>query len=131
MVLPPEFRWAAADSRAPILSIEAAMDPIGARLERVQVIKGWLDQSGNTHEQVFDAEQSTGQGAAQFQTRWTDPEFDPAQPAFYYVRVLEVPTPRHSTYDAIALGIDAAETQMPELIRERAWSSPIWYEPSR
>ena len=121
----------APDSRAPILSIEAAMDPIGARLERVQVIKGWLDQSGNTHEQVFDAEQSTGQGAAQFQTRWTDPEFDPAQPAFYYVRVLEVPTPRHSTYDAIALGIDAAETQMPELIRERAWSSPIWYEPSR
>ena len=60
----------------------------------------------------------------------SDPDFDPALRAFYYVRVLEIPTPRHSVYDALALGIDAADTRMPATIQERAWSSPIWYTPS-
>jgi hypothetical protein len=62
-------------------------------------------------------------------TVWTDPDFNPAQRAFYYVRVLEIPTPRHSTYDAVALGIDVKETHQPATIQERAYSSPIWYTP--
>jgi hypothetical protein len=123
---------AAPADRALSLRIEAAMDPFGARLERLQVIKGWLDDTGTAQERIFNVAQSDStQGSARLETSWTDPEFNPAQPGFYYVRVLEVPTPRHSSYDAIALGIDVSETAMPEFIRERAWSSPIWYRPSR
>jgi hypothetical protein len=61
---------------------------------------------------------------------WRDPAFDPAQHAFYYVRVLEVPTPRHSVWDAIALGIDPKDTGHPVSIQERAYTSPIWYTPA-
>ena len=60
---------------------------------------------------------------------WTDPDFDPAQPAFYYIRVLEVPTPRHSTLDALALGMDVEQTGHPVSIQERAYTSPIHYRP--
>ncbi|MGA0806603.1 MAG: DUF3604 domain-containing protein, partial [Pseudohongiellaceae bacterium] len=135
--------------------IQAMKDPIGANLDRVQVIKGWLDAEGQQHEKVFDAlwdgERQPGAdgklpaigntvdtatalydnsiGAAQLVGYWQDPEFDPAQRAFYYVRVLEIPTPRHSTYDTVALGIDVASTQQAATIQERAWSSPIWYTP--
>jgi hypothetical protein len=123
---------AAPAGRAPSLRIEAAMDPYGARLERLQVIKGWHDGGSSAQEQVFDVTLSeSAQGSARLDANWTDPAFDPAQPAFYYVRVLEIPTPRHSTYDAVALGIDVTATGMPEVIRERAWSSPIWYRPGR
>ena len=68
-------------------------------------------------------------GAAQLSVVWHDPEFDPKQRAFYYVRVIEIPTPRQSLYDAVALGIDPAQTKMPVTLQERAWSSPIWYTP--
>lgn len=68
-------------------------------------------------------------GTAQLAVVWTDPDFDPTQHAFYYVRAIEIPTPRHSLYDAVALGIDWEETIQPATIQERAYSSPIWYTP--
>jgi hypothetical protein len=67
-------------------------------------------------------------GAAELAVHWTDPTFDPARSAFYYVRVLEIPTPRHAQYDAIALGLDAP-TEGPSTIQERAYTSPVWYVP--
>jgi hypothetical protein len=146
---------AAPRGKAPGLLIHAAKDPVGANLDRVQVIKGWLDANNEPHEQIYDVvwsgerdldtggklsavvntvDISTGLysndiGAAQLSVVWTDPDFDPALTAFYYVRVLEIPTPRHSLYDAIALGVDPAITHYPATIQERAYSSPIWYTP--
>jgi hypothetical protein len=115
------------ESAIPRLVIDAMKDPRGANIERVQVIKGWLDTDGVTHEQVVDAAVAV-QGQASFSVGWQDQDFDPAQSAFYYVRVLQVPTPRHSTLDAMSLGIESP-AQFPEHIRERAYSSPIWYRP--
>lgn len=138
----------------PTLLIEAAKDPVGASLDRVQVVKGWLED-GETREHVYDVAWSgdrrrredgvvepvrdtvdprTGQysneeGAATLMALWSDPDFDPDQPSFYYVRVLEIPTPRHSTLDAIAMGRDPATTGHPVSIQERAYSSPIHYQP--
>jgi hypothetical protein len=129
--------------------------PVGANLDRVQVIKGWLDDEGETHERIYDvawAGQRTAVngkvppigspvdvaratyentiGSAELSTVWVDPDFDPDERAFYYVRVLEIPTPRYSTYDAVALGRDPTEfTGQPPAIQERAFSSPIWYTP--
>jgi hypothetical protein len=146
---------AAPRRRAPRLLIQALKDPMGANLDRVQVIKGWVDAEGGQHEQIYDAawsgdreigadgrlpdvgntvDLSTARytndiGAAALTTVWEDPDFDPSSRAFYYVRVLEIPTPRHSLYDAVALGVDPALTAMPATIQERAWSSPIWYTP--
>lgn len=146
----------APEGQAPALLIHAAMDPMGAHLDRVQVIKGWVDDNGETHEEIYDAAWSGDRmpgadgelapvgntvdvrtatyentiGAPQFKTVWTDPDFRPDQNAFYYVRVIEIPTPRHSLYDAVALGIDVAETDQPATIQERAYSSAIWYTPA-
>ena len=111
------------------LLIHAVKDPLSAPLDRVQVIKGWLDASGERHEQVFDAVVAGNDGAVELVTVWKDPRFNAAQHAFYYVRVLEKPTPRHQVYDAKALGIDPASTGFPLTIQERAFSSPIWYTP--
>lgn len=136
--------------------IHAAKDPLSGNLDRVQVVKGWIDSSGKAHQKVFDVvwsgdrrmggdgkvpavgntvDLATGLytnsiGAVQLATVWTDPEFDPDHTAFYYVRVLEIPTPRHSLFDAIALGIDVKDTGQPATIQERAYSSPIWYTPA-
>lgn len=136
------------------LLISAQKDPKGANLDRVQVIKGWLDAAGNSKEKIFDvawsgerlpladgslppvgntvdepdASYANSIGAAQLATVWEDPEFDPDQSAFYYVRVLQIPTPRHSTYDAAALKIAPPEPY-PAAIQERAYTSPIWYVP--
>ncbi len=136
------------------LLISAQKDPRGANLDRVQVIKGWLDAGGNSREKIFDvawsgerlplangslppvgntvdeagASYANTIGAAQLATVWEDPEFDPEQSAFYYVRVLQIPTPRHSTYDAAALKIPPPEPY-PAAIQERAYTSPIWYVP--
>jgi hypothetical protein len=75
------------------------------------------------------ASYSNSIGAAQLAMVWKDPQFDPAQTAFYYVRVLEIPTPRHQVYDTAALGMAPEEAAQPLRIQERAWSSPIWYTP--
>lgn len=141
--------------KAPSFLIHAVKDALGANLERVQMVKGWLDADGVKQERVYDvawsgdrklaadgalppvgntvdpatATYSNDIGAAQLATVWTDPDFDPDQRAFYYVRVLEIPTPRQSLYDAVALKIDPAETGQPLSIQERAYSSPIWYTP--
>ncbi|MFT4565399.1 MAG: hypothetical protein ACI9FN_000352 [Saprospiraceae bacterium] len=141
-------------SQSPSFLIQAIKDSEGANLDRVQMIKGYLDKEGNPQEKIFEvvwagdrAVGSNGKlpaigntvdipnasytndiGAVSFQTIWTDPEFDASQSAFYYLRVLEIPTPRWTTYDAKTLGV-APPTDVPETIQERAWSSPIWYTP--
>lgn len=140
--------------REPVFHIEAYHDPMSATLDRVQIIKGWLDAQGRSREQVYDVmlsdparrradgsvepvpdtvDRRTGyvdksSGATELATVWRDPAFDPAQSAFYYVRVLQIPTARHSFLDALALGLKHASNQ-PDTIQERAYSSPIWYRP--
>lgn len=149
-VLPP-----APSGGAPSFLIHAQRDPKSANLDRVQVVKGWVDADGASHEQVFDVAWSdervpgadgmlppvgntvdlaTGRytndiGSPRLATVWRDPEFDAAQSAFYYVRVLEIPTPRHALFDAIALGRDPQEIEGPPTLQERAYTSPIWYVP--
>jgi hypothetical protein len=146
---------AAPRGKAPSLLIHAAKDPAGANLDRVQVIKGWIDATRQAQERVYDvawagdrqvdangkvpdvgntvdistATYTNDIGAAQLAAVWTDPEFDPTVSAFYYVRAIEIPTPRHSLYDAVALGVDATITGYPATLQERAYSSPIWYTP--
>ncbi|WP_439102689.1 DUF3604 domain-containing protein [Congregibacter sp.] len=138
----------------PVFFVEALHDPLGAFLDRIQIVKGWLTAEGESREQVFDValsretrrqpdgtvtpvedtvDRSTGKvdnrvGAARLSVFWSDPEFDPAQSAFYYARVLQIPTARHSFLDALALGMESAAGQ-PDTIQERAYSSPIWYRP--
>ena len=145
----------APEGAAPTLLVQVMKDPKGANLDRVQVIKGWIDAAGQTHERVYDVAWSqprkldgqgrpepvgntvdpkTGRyqntiGSAEFSAQWRDPDFDPAQPSFYYVRALEIPTPRHSVFDALALGMDPTEIEGPWWIQERAYTSPIWYRP--
>ncbi len=145
----------APDGEAPRLLVHALRDPKSASLDRVQIVKGWLGEDGTPRERVHDAAWSgerepdaegrvpalangvdpeSGRyddslGAARLATVWRDPDFDPTRPAFYYVRVLEVPTPRHSVYDAIALGLDPRESGHDWAIQERAYTSPIWYDP--
>ena len=139
---------------APSFLIHAVRDPDGANLDRVQVIKGWLDASGKTHEKVYNVALSGNRkagrngkappvgstvnvreatftnaiGQAELSTWWRDPEFDANQAAFYYVRVLEIPRPRWTAYDEKYFGI-----QMPKdvrrVVQDRAYSSPIWYNP--
>jgi hypothetical protein len=142
--------------RAPSFLIHAVKDPISANLDRVQVVKGWLDAAGQSQERIYDvvwsgnrkpgaggklpavgntvdtqkAPYANSIGSAQLATVWTDPDFNPSLRAFYYVRVLEIPSPRHSVYDALALGIDVKATGQPATIQERAYSSPIWYTPT-
>ena len=143
-------------SGAPTFMVYALRDPIGANLDRIQVVKGWLDASGKTHEKVYDVAWSPGRqqdangvlppvgntvdikaanwlntiGAAELGTVWTDPDFDPAQRAFYYARVLEIPTPRWIVYDAFRYGVEIPEGATT-VHQERAYTSPIWYSPGR
>jgi len=138
----------------PTFLIEAVKDPRGANLDRVQIVKGWLGPDGKAREKVYDAAWSAGRdrdaqgrltpvgdtvdipsaryrntiGAAELAAVWRDPDFDASQKAFYYARVLEIPTPRNSTYDAAALGI-APPKGYAAAIQERAYTSPIWYSP--
>jgi hypothetical protein len=145
----------APEGKAPTFMVYALRDPIGANLDRIQIIKGWLDASGETHERVHDVVVSGGReigadgrcktpvgntvdveaanwtntiGASELATIWTDPDFDPGLKAFYYARVIEIPTPRWVLYDKIRLG--AKIPKEAELIhQERAYTSPIWYAP--
>lgn len=139
----------------PTFMIYALKDPIGANLDRLQVAKGWLEADGTLQEKVYDvvwsddrtadeggkvpevgntvdldtASWSNTIGASELMTVWTDPDFDPAERAFYYVRALEIPTPRWVVYDAVRFGIDLPEeAQLTH--QERAYSSPIWYTPA-
>jgi hypothetical protein len=138
----------------PAFIVFAAKDPEGANLDRIQIVKGWLDEAGESHEKIFNVAWSderklqadgnlpavgntvdlrTGEvddsiGAAQLSAAWTDPQFDAGQSAFYYARVLQIPTARHSLLDAIALGIKHAEDH-PDTIQERAYTSSVWFQP--
>ncbi len=140
---------------SPGFYVWASRDPLDAPLQRVQIIKGWLDQQGQAQEKVVDVacadglsvdagtgrcpdngasvdlntcSFSTDSGASELKTLWHDPDYDPAQSAFYYARVLMNPTCRWSSYDAIRLGRDP-DPRVPATIRERAWTSPIWLDP--
>jgi hypothetical protein len=143
------------DAAAPSFMVYALRDAVGANLDRIQIVKGWLDAAGTTQERVYDVAWSPGReadangvpppvgntvdvaaanwtntiGASELAAVWTDPDFDPAQSAFYYARVLEIPTPRWVVYDAFRFGVpipDGAETTG----QERAYTSPIWYTPA-
>jgi hypothetical protein len=139
---------------APRFVVMASKDALGANLDRIQIVKGWVDSAGQLQDKVFDVvwagERQPGNdgklpavgntvdlttatyrniiGATQLATVWEDPEFDSSIPALYYARVIEIPTPRWTTYDSVRAGLpllaDVAAT-----IQERAWSSPIWYKP--
>jgi len=143
--------------KAPSFLIHAVKDPKDANLDRVQVVKGWVNAKGKSHEKVFDVVWSGNRkvgangklpavgntvdiktglyantiGASQLSAVWDDPEFSADQKAFYYIRVLQIPTPRNSTYDAIALGVNPSKTGHAVTIQERAYSSPIWYTPNK
>ncbi len=142
--------------RAPNFLIRAVKGPLDHNLDRVQMIKGWLDQQGVAQEKIFDvvwsgdrapgsngklpavgntANTVTGKtlnsiGAAELASVWNDPEFNPQQRAFYYLRVLQIPTVRHSQMDSVALSIDTPY-EGPATIQERAYTSAIWYTPSK
>jgi hypothetical protein len=142
------------DGQRPALLIRALRDPDGANLDRLQVIKGWVDAEGKTMERVYDVACSDGRaivadrcersvgstvdvqsatfsnaiGQAILAAYWRDPDFDPSQRAFYYVRVLEIPTPNWTTYDAAFFGIEQPKGVESEQ-QERAYTSPIWYAP--
>jgi len=141
-----------AGATAPSFLVAALRDPgtvahPGTPLQRVQIVKGWL-AGGEAHQQVFDVAGDpdngatvddttcvpSGPGADSLCTVWTDPSFDPAQHAFYYARVLENPTCRWSTYACNALPpagrpASCTDANVPHTIQERAWTSPIWYQP--
>jgi hypothetical protein len=140
---------------APTFMAYALRDPIGANLDRLQIVKGWMDKAGKLHEKVYDAAVSDNRvigedgrcktevgntvdleaavwlntiGASELMAIWTDPDFDENEAAFYYVRVLEIPTPRWVLYDKVRLGANLPEgTELTH--QERAYTSPIWYTP--
>jgi hypothetical protein len=112
----------------PKLLIQALKDPDGAMLERVQIVKGWLDTDGILHERVHDLAEPKPDGAPYINVFWHDREFDPEQHAFYYVRVLQAPTKRWTTYDAERYGL-TLPAGVPRMIQERVYGSPIWYRP--
>ena len=141
-------------SKAPTFLVYALRDPVGANLDRIQIVKGWLDAEGKTREKVYDvvwagdrkpgavgklpsvgntvdaraANFTNTIGASELGTVWSDPDFDSKQKAFYYARVIEIPTPRWSTYDAFRFDIPIPEGA-PVSTQERAYTSPIWYTP--
>ncbi len=146
----------APDNGSPNFLVRALRDPNGANLDRLQIIKGWLDGNGELHERIYDVAVSDGRviagdgrardkvgssvniaeatytntiGAAMLEGHWSDPDFDPAESAFYYVRTLEIPTPRWTTYDAAFFKTPLPEA-VPATIQDRAYTSPIWYNPA-
>ena len=116
------------EATSPEFLLYALKDPDGANIERIQIVKGWTDANNRENEKVFDLAVSGDVGTAQLSAQWRDPDFDPQQHAFYYARVLEVPRPRWTAYDEETLGTTAPEAA-PKTIRDRAYSSPIWYTP--
>ena len=129
-------------------------DPIGANLDRIQIVKGWLDAQGKTHEKIYDVAWSGNRkpntdgkplpvgntvdvknatltnsiGASELGTVWTDPDFDPKERALYYARVIEILTPRWIVYDAFCFGLEIPK-DAKKIHQERAYTAPIWYTP--
>jgi hypothetical protein len=141
--------------KSPSFLVGALKDPIRGNLDRIQIVKGWLDSNGETQEQVYDvvwsgdrkpgangkvpavgntvntatAEWTNTIGAVELATAWTDPDFDPSQRAFYYARVLEIPTPRWTNYDQVRFN-ETMPPEVPLTLQERCYTSPIWYSPA-
>ena len=139
---------------SPSFLVYALRDPMGANLDRIQIIKGWLDDAGNPQEKVYDVAWSGGRhpdangklppvgntvdlsvpswtntiGASELGAVWVDPDFDPELRAFYYARVIEIPTPRWTAYDRVKFKLELP-TDIPLKTQERAYTSPIWYTP--
>jgi hypothetical protein len=146
---------AAPQGKSPSFLVAALKDPIGANLDRIQIVKGWLDKDGKTQERVYDVAVTGGRtidadgrsrtpvgntvdvasatwtnsiGGPELITVWKDPQFDARQRAFYYARVIEIPTPRWTAYDAKFYGTKPLpDTAMT--LQERAYTAPIWYTP--
>jgi hypothetical protein len=140
--------------KSPNFLIAARKDPYSGNLDRIQVVKGWLDKDGKTHEKVYDVvwsgDRNPGKdgklppvgntvdvknatwtntiGEPELLAVWTDPDFDSKQRAFYYTRVIEIPTPRWTAYEAKRFSVEA-DKKVPMITQERAYSSPIWYTP--
>ena len=148
---------AAPAGKSPTFLVRAMRDPDGANLDRVQIIKGWLDEDGDSQERIYDVAVADGRaigadgrareavgntvdienatytntiGDALLVAHWEDPDFDADQSAFYYVRVIEIPTPRWTTRDAAFYGIERPDT-VPPTVQDRAYTSPIWYTPGQ
>lgn len=141
--------------KSPTFMVFALRDPIGANLDRIQIVKGWMDKEGNTHEKVYDVSWSDDRkpdangklppvgntvdleaanwantiGASELSTVWSDPDFDASENAFYYARVIEIPTPRWVVYDKVRLGANIPK-EAKLIHQERAYTSPIWYNPA-
>jgi len=148
---------AAPKGAAPSFIVRALRDPDWANLDRIQVIKGWVDADGKAKERIYDIAVSDGRkigadgrartpvgttvnvskatftntiGAPVLAAHWRDPDFDPNERAFYYVRVLEIPTPRWTTYDAVRFGVKLP-TRVPATVQDRAYTSAVWYSPGK
>lgn len=142
--------------KSPTFMVGAAKDPWSGNLDRIQIIKGWVDADGERHERIYDVAVSEGRkigrdgrvtkavgntvdednatwtntiGDVELRTVWTDPDFDPSQPAVYYARVLEIPTPTWQAYDEKRFGMKMTPDGIPRSHQERAYTSPIWYTP--
>lgn len=137
---------------APTLIVHALKEADGANLDRIRIVKGWVDSNGEQHSRIYDVALSNGRkigpngsvplvgntvnetdatysnsiGDSELSATWTDPDFDPSNPAFYYARVLQIPTPRWSMYDAARTGMERPQ-DLPVSIQERTWTSPVWY----
>ena len=148
--------YGAPDGQSPKFLVAARKDPLSGNLDRIQIVKGWMDDRGDTYEKVYDVAWSDSDsrrpgadgklppvgntvdvenaiwtntiGDPELITVWEDPDFDPAQRAFYYARVIEIPTPRWTTHEAKFYGIEAP-AESPMTTQERAYTSPIWYTP--
>jgi hypothetical protein len=147
----------APEGKSPTFLVAALKDPIGADLDRIQIIKGWMSNDGELHEKIYDVvwsgerkpDPKTGKlppvgntvdvaeaswtntiGAPELITVWKDPDFGPSQRAFYYARVIEIPTPRWTAYDSKRFKIKM-DPKIPMITQERAYTSPIWYTPAK
>ena len=144
----------APDGKAPTFMVFAAKDPDGANLDRIQIVKGWQGKDGKLHEKVYDVAWSGSRkpnidgklppvgntvdletatyanmiGTMFLGETWKDPNFDPTERAFYYARVIEIPTPRWTAFDEVRFGIKM-DKEVTRILQERAYTSPIWYTP--
>ena len=144
----------AVSGKAPSFLVAAMKDPMSGNLDRIQIVKGWLDKDGTAKEKVYDvvwggdrkpgadgklppvgntvnvadATWTNTIGTPELIGTWVDPDFDAAEPAFYYARVIEIPTPRWTAYEAKRFGIDMPD-EVPMTTQERAYTSPIWFTP--